>query len=158
MSINDMRHGHRQIMSALLDLEFEAMMANASVKNPLVAKQVSTASGVEIEIQKKFDNDADFLVYQVYCQMLEDSENESFAEEFDTFEKFEPIVAEVGKGGLTEKQKKLPKKMQKAILKKMQNKKEISKEEAEAEYSKLLSKDDEKEKENTIEHEMKVKK
>lgn len=157
-TVYDMKYLHKHIQSILQDLEHESMMVNASIKNPLIAKKVATASGYEIGIEKRFDNDGDLLVYQVFCEILEDNEHESFAEEFDTFDKFEPIVAEVGKGGLTEKQKKLPKKMQKAILKKMKKKKEISEEEAEAEYSKLLSKDDEKEYENTIEHEMKVKK
>lgn len=156
--VHDLRSSYRSIKDGVEELQYESMMANASMKNPLVAKKVSTANGIEMSIENRFDNDADLLVYQVFCEMIEGDEYESFAEEFDSFEKFEPVISEIGKGGLTEKQKKLPKKMQKAILKKMKKKKEISEEEAEAEYSKLLSKDDEKEYENTIEHEMKVKK
>jgi membrane peptidoglycan carboxypeptidase len=66
------------------------------------------------------------------------------------------MINEVGKGGLTEKQKKLPPALQKAILKKMKEDGKISDEEADAAYSKLLSKDDQKKKETNIEDEVKV--
>ena len=65
------------------------------------------------------------------------------------------MMNEVGKGGLTEKQKKLPPALQKAILKKMKKEGKIS-EEAEAAYSKLLSKDDQKKQEVDPQDGMKV--
>jgi membrane peptidoglycan carboxypeptidase len=52
--------------------------------------------------------------------------------------------------------KKLPPALQKAILKKMKEDGKISDEEADAAYSKLLSKDDQKKKETNIEDEVKV--
>ena len=57
------------------------------------------------------------------------------------YDKMRAMMNEVGKGGLTEKQKKLPPALQKAILKKMKEDGKLS-EESEAAYSKLLSKDD----------------
>ena len=59
------------------------------------------------------------------------------------YDKMRAMINEVGKGGLTEKQKKLPPALQKAILKKMKEDGKITEEEAEA-ASKLLSKDDQK--------------
>ena len=58
------------------------------------------------------------------------------------YDKMRAMINEVGEGGLTEKQKKLPPALQKAILKKMKEDGKISEEEAEAAVSKLLSKDD----------------
>jgi hypothetical protein len=71
------------------------------------------------------------------------------------YDKMRAMMNEVGKGGLTEKQKKLPPALQKAILKKMKEDGKLSKEEEEAE-AKLLSKDDQKKKEVAPQDDMKV--
>jgi membrane peptidoglycan carboxypeptidase len=71
------------------------------------------------------------------------------------YDKMRAMINEVGKGGLTEKQKKLPPALQKAILKKMKKDGKITEEEAEA-ASKLLSKDDEKKVELAPQDDMKV--
>ena len=72
------------------------------------------------------------------------------------YDKMRAMMNEVGKGGLTEKQKKLPPALQKAILKKMKEDGKLSKEEEEEAEAKLLSKDDQKKKEVHIKDEMKV--
>ena len=71
------------------------------------------------------------------------------------YDKMRAMINEVGKGGLTEKQKKLPPALQKAILKNMKEDGKITEEEAEA-ASKLLSKDDQKKEEVAPQDDMKV--
>jgi hypothetical protein len=61
------------------------------------------------------------------------------------YDKMRAMMNEYGEGGLTDKQKKLPPAIQKAILDKMKKDGKISKEDSEAAEKKLLSKDDEKE-------------
>lgn len=61
------------------------------------------------------------------------------------YDKMRAMMNEYGEGGLTDKQKKLPPAIQKAILDKMKKDSKISKEDSEAAEKKLLSKDDEKE-------------
>ena len=71
------------------------------------------------------------------------------------YDKMRAMINEVGKGGLTEKQKKLPPALQKAILKKMKEDGKITEDEAEAE-DKLLSKDEKKKEEVAPQDDMKV--
>ena len=71
------------------------------------------------------------------------------------YEKMRAMINEEGNGSLTENQKKLPPALQKTILEKMKKEGELS-EEAEAAYSKLLSKDDQKKEEVGPEGEMKI--
>ena len=61
------------------------------------------------------------------------------------YDKMRAMMCEDSKGELTDKQKKLPPALQKAILDKMKKDGKMSKEDAEAAYAKFLSKDDKKE-------------
>lgn len=61
------------------------------------------------------------------------------------YDKMRAMMMDDTKGELTDKQKKLPPALQKAILDKMKKDGKISKEDSEAAEKKLLSKDDEKE-------------
>ena len=61
------------------------------------------------------------------------------------YDKMRAMMCEDSKGGLTDKQKKLPPAIQKSILDKMKKDGKISEEEVEAAYAKFLSKDDKKE-------------
>ena len=99
------------------------------IKNPLVANVDRLNGNIEVSISKKYDE-----------------------KEEPVFKKF---MGMCGKGGLTEKQKKLPPALQKAILKKMKEDGKITEEEAEA-ASKLLSKDDQKKEEVAPQDDMKV--
>jgi hypothetical protein len=135
------------------------------IKNPLVANIDRSNGNIEISIAKKYDEteEAMFKSFMSVCSM-EDKElvDTSDMDKDQTvkacgmqYDKMRAMINEEGKGGLTEKQKKLPPALQKAILKKMKKNGKLS-EEAEAAYSKLLSEDDKKEKEVGPEGELKV--
>jgi len=135
------------------------------IKNPLIANIDRSNGNIEISIAKKYDEteEAMFKSFMSVCSM-EDKElvDTSDMDKDQTvkacgmqYDKMRAMINEEGKGGLTEKQKKLPPALQKAILKKMKKNGKLS-EEAEAAYSKLLSEDDKKEKEVGPEGELKV--
>jgi len=135
------------------------------IKNPLVANIDRSNGNIEISIAKKYDEteEAMYKSFMSVCSM-EDKElvDTSKMDKDQTvkacgmqYDKMRAMINEVGEGGLTEKQKKLPPALQKAILKKMKKEGKLS-EEAEAAYSKLLSEDDKKEKEVGPEGELKV--
>ena len=135
------------------------------IKNPLVANIDRSNGNIEISIAKKYDEteEAMFKSFMSVCSM-EDKElvDTSDMDKDQTvkacgmqYDKMRAMINEEGKGGLTEKQKKLPPALQKAILKKMKKNGKLS-EEAEAAYSKLLSEDDKKEKEVGPEGELEV--
>ena len=135
------------------------------IKNPLVANIDRSNGNIEISIAKKYDEteEAMFKSFMSVCSM-EDKElvDTSDMDKDQTvkacgmqYDKMRAMINEEGKGGLTEKQKKLPPALQKVILKKMKKEGKLS-EEAEAAYSKLLSEDDKKEKEVGPEGELKV--
>lgn len=135
------------------------------IKNPLVANIDRSNGNIEISIAKKYDEteEAMYKSFMSVCSM-EDKElvDTSKMDKDQTvkacgmqYDKMRAMINEVGEGELTEKQKKLPPALQKAILKKMKKEGKLS-EEAEAAYSKLLSEDDKKEKEVGPEGELKV--
>ena len=135
------------------------------IKNPLVANVDRLNGNIEVSISKKYDEKEEpvFKKFMGMCAM----ENKMFVDttEMDKdqtmkacgmqYDKMRAMINEVGKGGLTEKQKKLPPALQKAILKKMKEDGKISEEEAEA-AEKLLSKDDKKKEEVAPQDDMKV--
>ena len=135
------------------------------IKNPLVANIDRSNGNIEISIAKKYkeSEEATYKSFMSVCAMDDkalvdtskmDKEGTMAACGMQ-YDKMRAMINEVGKGGLTEKQKKLPPALQKAILKKMKKDGKISEEEAEA-ASKLLSKDDQKKKETNIKDEVKV--
>lgn len=139
------------------------------IKNPLVANIDRSNGNIEISIAKKYDKteEAMYKSYMSVCAMDDKALVDTSKMDKDQtmkacgmqYDKMRAMMNEVGKGGLTEKQKKLPPALQKAILKKMKEDGKLSKEEqeeAEAAYSKLLSKDDQKKKEVNIKDEIKV--
>lgn len=139
------------------------------IKNPLVANIDRSNGNIEISIAKKYDKteEAMYKSYMSVCAMddkaLVDTSKMDKEQTMKAcgmqYDKMRAMMNEVGKGGLTEKQKKLPPALQKAILKKMKEDGKLSKEEqeeAEAAYSKLLSRDDQKKKEVNIKDEIKV--
>ena len=135
------------------------------IKNPLVANIDRSNGNIEISIAKKYkeSEEATYKSFMSVCAMDDkalvdtskmDKEGTMAACGMQ-YDKMRAMINEVGKGGLTEKQKKLPPALQKARLKKMKKDGKISEEEAEA-ASKLLSKDDQKKKETNIKDEVKV--
>ena len=124
------------------------------IENPLIANISRSNGNIEVSIAKKFSK-AEEPVFKKFMGMCA-TDNDMFTNTKDMdkdqtmkacgmqYDKMRAMMNEVGKGGLTEKQKKLPPALQKAILKKMKEDGKISEEEAEAAYSKLLSKDDQK--------------
>jgi len=124
------------------------------IKNPLTANIDRSNGNIEISIAKKYkqEEEAMYKSFMSVCakddkalvdtsKMDDDQTMKACGIQYD---KMRATVNEVGEGGLTEKQKKLPPALQKAILKKMkEDGMEMSEEESEA-ASKLLSKDDEK--------------
>jgi len=135
------------------------------IKNPLVANIDRSNGDIEISIAKKYKQEEESM-YKSFMSVcsVEDKElvDTSDMDDDETakacgmqYDKMRAMINEEGKGGLTEKQKKLPPALQKAILQKMKKEGKLS-EEAEAAYSKLLSKDDQKKKEVGPEGEMKV--
>ena len=135
------------------------------IKNPLVANIDRSNGNIEISIAKKYDKteEAMYKSYMSVCSMDDKALiDTSDMDEKQTmkacgmqYDKMRAMMNEVGKGGLTEKQKKLPPALQKAILKKMKEDGKITEEEAEA-ASKLLSKDDQKKEEVAPQDDMKV--
>lgn len=135
------------------------------IKNPLVANIDRSNGNIEISIAKKYDKteEAMYKSFMSVCSM-EDKELVDTSEMDDNetektcgmqYDKMRAMINEEGKRSLTEKQKKLPAALQKTILEKMKKEGKLS-EEAEAAYSKLLSKDDQKKEEVGPEGEMKV--
>ena len=135
------------------------------IKNPLVAYIDRSNGDIQIAVAKKYteEEEAMYKSFMSVCSMedkeLVDTSGMDDAETTKTcvmqYDKMRGMINEVGEGELTEKQKKLPPALQKAILKKMKKEGKLS-EEAEAAYSKLLSEDDKKEKEVGPEGELKV--
>tara|TARA_E500000178_G_C17027015_1_gene758541 strand:- start:3256 stop:3696 length:441 start_codon:yes stop_codon:yes gene_type:complete len=135
------------------------------IKNPLVANVDRSNGNIEISIAKKYSEteEAMYKSYMSVCAMDDKALVDTSKMDKDQtmkacgmqYDKMRGMMNEVGEGGLTEKQKKLPPALQKAILKKMKKEGKLS-EEAEAAYSKLLSEDDKKEKEVGPEGELKV--
>jgi hypothetical protein len=135
------------------------------IKNPLVANIDRSHGNIEISIAKKYDKteEAMYKSFMSVCSM-EDKELVDTSEMDDNetektcgmqYDKMRAMMNKVGEGELTEQQKKLPPALQKTILEKMKKEGKLS-EEAEAAYSKLLSKDDQKKEEVGPEGEMKV--
>ena len=135
------------------------------IKNPLVANIDRSNGDIEISIAKKYSEkeEAMYKSYMSVCAMdgkaLIDTTDMDKSETIKAcgmqYDKMRDMVNEVGEGGLTEEQKKLPPALQKVILKKMKKEGKLS-EEAEAAYSKLLSEDDKKEIEVAPQDDMKV--
>ena len=135
------------------------------IKNPLVANIDRSNGNIEISIAKKYDKteEAMYKSYMSVCAMddkaLIDTSDMDKKQTMKAcgmqYDKMRGMMNEVGKGGLTEKQKKLPPALQKAILKKMKEDGKITEEEAEAE-DKLLSKDEKKKEEVAPQDDMKV--
>lgn len=135
------------------------------IKNPLVANIDRSSGNIEISIAKKYDEteEAMYKSFMSVCAMKDKELVDTSDMDKDQtvkacgmqYDKMRAMINEVGEGGLTEKQKKLPPALQKAILKKMKKEGKLS-EEAEAAYSKLLSEDDKKEKEVGPEGELEV--
>ena len=135
------------------------------IKNPLVANIERSNGNIEISIAKKYkeSEEAMYKSYMSVCAMDDKALVDTSKMDKDQtmkacgmqYDKMRAMMNEVGKGGLTEKQKKLPPALQKAILKKMKEDGKISEEEAEA-ADKLLSKDDKKKEEVAPQDDMKV--
>jgi hypothetical protein len=136
------------------------------IKNPLVANIDRSNGNIEISIAKKYDKieEGMYKSFMSVCAMDDKAlVNTTEMDKSQTmkacgmqYDKMRAMINEIGKGGLTEKQKKLPPALQKAILKKMKKDGKLSKEEEEEAEAKLLSKDDQKEKEVGPEGEIKV--
>tara|TARA_E500000318_G_scaffold90735_2_gene88783 strand:- start:3165 stop:3638 length:474 start_codon:yes stop_codon:yes gene_type:complete len=146
------------------------------IKNPLTANIDRSKGNIEVSIAKKY-SDSEEPIYKKFMGMC--AMNDSYAVETKDMDdrqtekacgnlyqqKMRPIVAKVEANlfqkkpmlaGLSEDQKKnLPPELKKAILQKMKKEGKIT-EEAEAAYSKLLSKDDQKEKEVAPQDDIKV--
>ena len=136
------------------------------IKNPLVANVDRLNGNIEISISKKYDDKEEpvFKKFMGMCamddKMLVDTSKMDKDQTMKAcgmqYDKMRGMMNEVGKGGLTEKQKKLPPALQKAILKKMKKDGKLSKEEEEEAEAKLLSKDDQKKEEVAPQDDMKV--
>jgi len=121
------------------------------IKSPLVANVDRSSGDIEISIAKKYSKteEAMYKSYMSVCAMddkaLTDTsdmdEKQTMSACAGQYGKMRAMMNEVGEGGLTDKQKKLPPALQKAILEKMKKEGKLS-EESEAAYSKLLSRDD----------------
>ena len=124
------------------------------INNPLTANIDRSNGNIEVSIAKKYSGteEAMYKSFMSVCAMQDKAlVNTTKMDDKDTmkacgmqYDKMRAMLNETPKalGGLTEKQKKLPLALQKAILKKMKEDGKITEEEAEAAYSKLLSKDD----------------
>lgn len=134
------------------------------IKNPLVANIDRSSGNIEISIAKKY-SETEEAMFKSFMSLCEDNDDElvdtnDMDEKMTSktcamqYDKMRKMMNEVSESGLTEQQKKLPPALQKAILEKMKKEGKMNKE-AEAAYSKLLSKDDQKKKETTIEEEIK---
>ena len=128
------------------------------IKNPLVSKIDQSNGQIEVSIAKKYSKEEEgmYKSFMSVCAM-EDKElvDTTGMDEEKTmkacgmqYDKMRAMINEMGKGGLTEKQKKLPPALQKAILKKMKEDGKLTdeemKEESEAVTQDLLSKDNQK--------------
>lgn len=111
------------------------------IKNPLVANVDRSSGDIEISIAKKYSKteEAMYKSYMSVCAM-EDKEltDTTDMDEKQTMKacagqygKMRAMMNEVGEGGLTDKQKKLPPALQKAILKKIKEEGDASKSYAE---------------------------
>ena len=99
------------------------------IKNPLVANIDRSSGDIEISIAKKYSDteEAMYKSYMSHCTMNDkelvdttDMDEKGTAKSCGMqYDKMRAMMNEVGKGGLTDKQKKLPPALQKAILKKM---------------------------------------
>jgi len=99
------------------------------IKNPLVANIDRSSGDLEISISKKYSNteEAMYKSYMSVCAMndkeLTDTSDMNEKQTMKAcamqYGKMRAMMNEVGEGGLTDKQKKLPPALQKAILKKM---------------------------------------
>ena len=124
------------------------------INNPLTANIDRSNGNIEVSIAKKYSGteEAMYKSFMSVCAMQDKALTETTKmDDKDTmktcgmqYDKMRAMLNETPKvvGGLTEKQKKLPPALQKAILKKMKEDGKITEEEADAAYSKLLSKDD----------------
>lgn len=136
------------------------------IKNPLVANIDRSSGNIEISIAKKY-SDEEEAMYKSFMSVCAKEDKElvdtSKMDDGETikacgmqYDKMRAMINEVGEGGLTEKQKKLPPALQKAILKKMKEDGKLSKEEEEEAEAQLLSKDNQKD-DSHIEDEIKKK-
>ena len=136
------------------------------IKNPLTANIDRSNGNIEISIAKKYkeEEEAMYKSFMSVCakddkalvdtsKMDDDQTMKACGIQYD---KMRATVNEIGEGGLTEKQKKLPPALQKAILKKMKEDGKLTEEESEAVTQDLLSKDNKKKEEVGPEGEMKV--
>lgn len=124
------------------------------INNPLTANIDRSNGNIEVSIAKKYSGteEAMYKSFMSVCAMQDKAlVDTAKMDDKDTmkacgmqYDKMRAMLNETPKviGGLTEKQKKLPPALQKAILKKMKEDGKITEEEADAAYSKLLSKDD----------------
>ena len=136
------------------------------IKNPLKANIDRSNGNIEISIAKKYkeEEEAMYKSFMSVCatankalvdttKMADDNTMKACGMQYD---KMRAVINEVGKGGLTEKQKTLPPALQNAILNKMKKDGKLTDKESEAAYSKLLSKDDQKKEEKNIKDEIKI--
>jgi len=111
------------------------------IKNPLEMSVDRSNGNIEISIAKKYSNteEAMYKSYMTHCAMNDkelvdttDMDEKGTAKSCAMqYDKMRGMMNEIGKGGLTDKQKKLPPALQKAILKKMKEEGEASKSYAE---------------------------
>lgn len=137
-----------------------------NIKNPLTANIDRSNGNIEISIAKKYkqEEEAMYKSFMSVCaaddKALVDTskmdDNQTMKACGMQYDKMRAMINEVGEGGLTEKQKKLPLALQKAILKKMKEDGKLTEEESEAVTQDLLSKKNQKENEVGPEGEMKV--
>jgi len=144
------------------------------INNPLTANIDRSNGNIEISIAKKYSGteEAMYKSFMSVCAMQDKALVDTSAmDDKDTmktcgmqYDKMRAMLNETPKAldgsflsrsVLTEKQKKLPPALQKAILKKMKEDGKITKEEADAAYSKFLSKDDQSKEEVGPEGELK---
>ena len=123
------------------------------INNPLTANIHRSNGNIEVSIAKKYSEteEAMYKSFMSVCAMQDKSlVDTTKMDDKDTmkacgmqYDKMRAMLNETPKvlGSLTEKQKKLPPALQKAILKKMKEDGKITEEEADAAYSKLISKD-----------------
>lgn len=148
------------------------------IKNPLVANIDRSGGNIEISIAKKYSKteEAMYKSYMSVCAMddkaLVDTSDMDKTQTMKAcgmqYDKMRDMMNEVGEGGLTEKQKKLPPALQKAILKKMKEEGKLTEkeeeeeeepemeEESEAVTQDLLSKKDQKEVEVAPQDDMEI--
>ena len=129
------------------------------IKNPLVANIDRSNGNIEISVAKKYkeEEEAMYKAFMSVCAKEDKSLVDTSKMDDDNtmkacgiqYDKMRGMINEVGEGGLTEKQKKLPPALQKAILNKMKKDGKLTEKEEEteaAEKAKYLSKEDKKEK------------